>query len=513
MPSPLHIENILYTIFEQIDVVSLTHCIGVSRLFASTANSSRLWKRHVAERWKRWPIPTDPACNWRKEFIERIQVDMFVEHTLQDILHNEETQCAKIILLADEYRTKALDVLTSIYNNKEESSITERYYAGRIIHRIKKRLADDFWRTQPRLGAGTNGPPPTAPTYVGMAVLANAIDPVNDMDVHNQIVSLAKQFEEGYLSTPTVNEFEKVQRLVQFLHLEKGFGAADIYYDIQNSLIHSVLRHRRGIPLSLAAVFQAIAHATNILGVDIMSFPGHVVVRHTEPSTERQMFIDLFQCVRDLKARDAISIEDIEDTYKKCIFTQEQCENQLILRYGVAVRINAGPGMTPNEIYARCMRNIMNADANTQIRGRDDYIRLNLMLTRYSTSLQMALSYPPSRLQLEDFCIKIAKKLKRKPRIYDHVAEHHVWPVGTIIVKGSNGPCGVVIGWELNYDNDFDQPTTIHKVFLESTQIETLDFRPGLCDIRRNMELRFVPNDILQVSYPNDYTASPISNI
>jgi hypothetical protein len=45
---------------------------------------------------------------------------MFVEHTLQDIIRNEETQCAKIILLADEYRTKALDVLTSIYNNNLE---------------------------------------------------------------------------------------------------------------------------------------------------------------------------------------------------------------------------------------------------------------------------------------------------------------------------------------------------------------------------------------------------------
>lgn len=45
---------------------------------------------------------------------------MFVEQTLQDIIRNEETQCAKIILLADEYRTKALDILTSIYNNSLE---------------------------------------------------------------------------------------------------------------------------------------------------------------------------------------------------------------------------------------------------------------------------------------------------------------------------------------------------------------------------------------------------------
>jgi hypothetical protein len=65
-------------------------------------------------------LPTDPACNWRKEFVDRIQVDMFVEQTLQDIIRNEETQCARIILLADEYRTKALDMLTSIYNNSLE---------------------------------------------------------------------------------------------------------------------------------------------------------------------------------------------------------------------------------------------------------------------------------------------------------------------------------------------------------------------------------------------------------
>jgi hypothetical protein len=50
MPSPLLIDNILFSIFEQTDAVSLAHCIGVSRLFAATASSSRLWKRHVAER-------------------------------------------------------------------------------------------------------------------------------------------------------------------------------------------------------------------------------------------------------------------------------------------------------------------------------------------------------------------------------------------------------------------------------------------------------------------------------
>jgi hypothetical protein len=354
--------------------------------------------------------------------------------------------------------------------------LTERYYAGRIIHRIKKRLANDFWRAQPKFGISKR--PPTAPTYVGMSILANAVDPENEFDAQASIKALSNEFKAGYLSSTALNEFEKVQRLVQFLRLEKGFGAADIYYDIHNSLIHSVLQYRRGIPLSLAVVFQAISHVTGILGVDIMSFPGHVVIRHTEPDAGQHMFIDLFQPVRSIKAREDITFNDIDEAYKKCIFTQEQCEDQLLLRYGVAVRINAGPGMTPSEIYARCMRNIMSADANTQIHGRDDYIRVSLMLTRYSTHLQMAVCYPLSRLQLEHSCIKIAEryypedidllshwvyrssslnslvtgernKIKRRARIYDHTAKPHVWPVGTIVTKGPNGPYGAVVGWQL----------------------------------------------------------------
>lgn len=361
--------------------------------------------------------------------------------------------------------------------------MTERCYAGRIIHRIKKRLTDDFWRAQPSIGFTSQeapAQPPTAPTYVGMAMLASSIDPFAQSDVSGQIHALANEFKAAYLDTSEhLTEFEKVQRLVQFLRLEKGFGAAEAYYDIHNSLIHSVLRLRRGIPLSLAVVFQAVAHVTNILGVNIMSFPGHVVIRHTEPGTESHMFIDMFQ-PRLLfpKPRDTITIDDIEKAHNTCILTQEQCENQLVTRYGVAVRINPGPGMTPREIYARCMRNIINADANTEIHGCDDYIRLCLMLTKYSTALQMAVSYRASRPQLEDFCLQVAERYspedvdllsywvasaykinrirredvldkEKVPKIYNQETAEYVWPVGSIVQIHPYGPCSVVIEWDI----------------------------------------------------------------
>lgn len=324
------------------------------------------------------------------------------------------------------------------------------------------------------------GPPPTAPTYIGLAVLASSVDPFAQADVQKDMQALANTFKATHLTTDNLSEFEKVQRLVEFLRLEQGFVAPEAYYDIHNSLIHSVLRNKRGIPLTLAVVFQAIAHLTNLLGVDIMSFPGHVVIRHTEPITDSRMYIDIFQPRTGLpKPRDQITAADIQSVRETCILTQEQCENQLVNRYGVAVRINPGPGMTPREVYARCMRNIINADTNSEICGREEYIRLRLMITKYSTALQMAVSYSASRYQLEDFCLKVAERYSpedvdlfghwvtstyrinrirrddvmdrpKKPKIYNMMSARLVWPVGTIVVEPGQASCSVVIGWDIS---------------------------------------------------------------
>jgi hypothetical protein len=362
-----------------------------------------------------------------------------------------------------------------------QRSLTERHYAGRILHRIKKQQCMDFWtgRSSQDLTSWPVTPGVmSAPTYVGLAMLSSSIMPFLELDVKHVMNRLAQLFKETYIHDNELSEFEKAKQLVYFMRLEQGFGAAESYYDIHNSLIPSVLLHRRGIPLSLAVVYQGIAHLADILGVDVMSFPGHVVIRHTEPGSESQMYIDLFQPQLQPKPKDMIAEQDILGVNEDCIMSREQCEEKFISRYGMAVRINPGPGMLPREIYARCMRNIINADTNTEFENSDQYMRYHLMLTKYATCLQMAMCYPASRPQLQNFCLQVAEQhapedvpllqswvtdtdrldsIKQhnrkgqtaKPRIYDSLVDNYVRPVGSIVTRYNNGPASVVIRWSV----------------------------------------------------------------
>lgn len=558
MPSALEIDTILDNIFQRLDVVSLTRCLCVCKTFCLNATRPLLWKPHVTERWTRWQVLTDNNLDWRLEFLTRIAIDTEIERQLQDICEDSKGQCSKISKLADIYGVRALDVLTHIYRDSEKRSLTERHYAGRLIHRIKKRQCLNFWSGQSNQDVTSWPATPgvmNSPTYIGLAMLSCAIMPFLEVDVKQVMNELALQFKETYLTDSELSEFEKAKRLVFFMRLDQGFGAAKSYYDIHNSLIPSVLAYRRGVPLSLAVVYQGIAHLADILGVDVMSFPGHVVVRHTEPGMESQMYIDLFQTQLHPKPQAIITEEDYASVEEDCIMTREQCEERFISRYGMAIRINPGPGMFPREIYARCMRNIMNADTNTEYENSGQYIRYHLMLTKYATSLQMAMCYAASRPQLQDFCLQVAeqhvpedvdlldswvanmdriKHIKRhdlkgqttKPRVYDGLIDDYVRPVGSIVTRLKNGPASVVIRWTVDFD-EAGEPDVLMTLLGENMQIEHVYARPSLCTSLRQTQAvkhfcstleigkyfshyddnhgRFVPNAIWQRLFPKDH--------
>lgn len=71
----------------------------------------------------------------------------------------------------------------------------------------------------------------------------------------------------------------RVEQLNRFLFVERGFaGNRDDYYDPRNSFLNDVIETRRGIPITLAVVFIAVASR---LGLDArgVSFPGHFLVK------------------------------------------------------------------------------------------------------------------------------------------------------------------------------------------------------------------------------------------
>jgi regulator of sirC expression with transglutaminase-like and TPR domain len=88
---------------------------------------------------------------------------------------------------------------------------------------------------------------------------------------------------------------ERVEGLCCYLKDVAGFhGDAERYYERENSWIDVVLERRRGIPISLAAVYAAVgAH----LGLDAegVNFPGHFLLRMTDRGAdEGALLVDPF---------------------------------------------------------------------------------------------------------------------------------------------------------------------------------------------------------------------------
>lgn len=71
----------------------------------------------------------------------------------------------------------------------------------------------------------------------------------------------------------------KLLALNHFFFRELQFaGNVNDYYDPQNSYIHTVLRTRRGIPISLAVIWLELAQSIG-LAAEGINFPGHFLVR------------------------------------------------------------------------------------------------------------------------------------------------------------------------------------------------------------------------------------------
>lgn len=76
---------------------------------------------------------------------------------------------------------------------------------------------------------------------------------------------------------------EKIGALNRFFFRELGFaGNLNDYYDPDNSHLNTVLRRRRGIPISLAVVYMELGEQIGV-PVSGVSFPGHFLMRVTLP--------------------------------------------------------------------------------------------------------------------------------------------------------------------------------------------------------------------------------------
>ena len=80
---------------------------------------------------------------------------------------------------------------------------------------------------------------------------------------------------------PSWNSLQRLARLRTFMYEELGFkGDVRGYYSPANSLLHSVMSRRLGIPLTLSIVFMEIGWRIGV-PFEGVGFPGHFLVRLT----------------------------------------------------------------------------------------------------------------------------------------------------------------------------------------------------------------------------------------
>ena len=80
---------------------------------------------------------------------------------------------------------------------------------------------------------------------------------------------------------PHWNNLQKLARLRTFLFDDLGFaGDHRDYYSPSNSLLHEVMKRRRGVPLTLSIVFMELGWRVGI-PFEGVGFPGHFLVRLT----------------------------------------------------------------------------------------------------------------------------------------------------------------------------------------------------------------------------------------
>ncbi|HEY2954765.1 MAG TPA: tetratricopeptide repeat protein [Candidatus Eisenbacteria bacterium] len=174
-----------------------------------------------------------------------------------------------------------------------------------------------------------------------------------DVDIDGELRQLEGWAEElKSRVAPDHNNLQKLARLRSFVFEELGFrGDRKDYYSPSNSLLHEVMKRRRGIPLTLAIVFMELGWRIGI-PFEGVAFPGHFLVRL--PGEPRDLLID---------------------PYKRGMMVHEEDCRQMLLET-TGGRMSFDPSLTASvgkrDMIARLLHNLKGA----YLRAGDDEMAL-----------------------------------------------------------------------------------------------------------------------------------------
>ena len=178
-------------------------------------------------------------------------------------------------------------------------------------------------------------------------VVAAEYDPNVDVDgelhtLESWAAELRARLEPGW------NNLQKLARLRNYVFEELGFrGDRTDYYHPRNSLLHEVLKRRRGIPLSLAIVMMELGWRVGI-PFEGVAFPGHFLVRL--PGEPKDLVLDPYK--RGMTVR------------------EEDCRHMLQETTGGSLEFDPGllASVGKREVIARLLHNLKGA----YLRSGDD---------------------------------------------------------------------------------------------------------------------------------------------
>lgn len=133
-------------------------------------------------------------------------------------------------------------------------------------------------------------------------LLARPLYPEIDfVEVESQLNELANEL--GRRISALDNPYDTVQRVNDFFLVEMGFaGNSKDYYNPDNSVVHRVLKTRRGIPISLGMIYLLVGRRLN-LPVYGVGAPAHFLVKFVLEGKE--IYVDVFNGGKIMSRGDA----------------------------------------------------------------------------------------------------------------------------------------------------------------------------------------------------------------
>ncbi|MDA0999501.1 MAG: transglutaminase-like domain-containing protein [bacterium] len=198
-----------------------------------------------------------------------------------------DSQIEAFCTLLDE---ESPDVAEALENQVSSFSDTDRW---RVLERLRRGgktpyflprslLLLHFMELERRFTEWGGGESESLDLEEGALLIASFGAPLQEVRRCSFALDTMAQAIEGAVRSVSSPE-EKLGKLADYLHRELGLdGDRENYYNPENSYLHSVIERRRGIPITLSAIYILMGRRLD-LPIQGVGMPGHFVVKYDAP--------------------------------------------------------------------------------------------------------------------------------------------------------------------------------------------------------------------------------------